>query len=46
MSWEKRMQELGDEEAFRNKLANPAMKIMHGDFDEYVRALLRKPSTS
>jgi hypothetical protein len=40
------MQELGDEDAFRNMLANPAMKIMHDDFDEYVRALLRNPSTS
>jgi hypothetical protein len=44
-SWEKRMQELGDENAFRNMLANPAMKIMHDDFEKYVRELLRKPST-
>ena len=44
-SWEKRMQQLGQEKAFRNMLANPAMKIMHDDFDRYVRELLRKPST-
>ena len=40
-SWEKRMVQLGDEQAFRAMLANPAMKIMHDDFDAYVRALLR-----
>jgi hypothetical protein len=43
-SWEKRMQQLGDEEAFRAMLANPAMKIMHDDFDAYVRALLQRRS--
>jgi hypothetical protein len=39
-SWEKRMVQLVDEETFRAMLANPAMKIMHDDFDAYVRALL------
>lgn len=43
-SWEKRMQQLGGEDAFRDMLANPAMKIMHDDFYEYVRALLGKPT--
>jgi hypothetical protein len=43
-SWEKRMAQLGDEESFRAMLANPAMKIMHDDFDTYVRTLIR-PST-
>ena len=43
-SWEKRMLQLGEEKAFRDMLANPSMKIMHDDFDEYVRALVRKPS--
>jgi hypothetical protein len=42
-SWEKRMQQLGKEQAFREMLANPSMKIMHDDFDEYVRVLLRNP---
>lgn len=41
-SWENRMVQLGEEEAFRAMLANPAMKIMHDDFDAYVRALLSK----
>ena len=40
-SWEKRMVELGDDESFRAMLANPSMKIMHDEFDVYVRALLR-----
>jgi len=43
-SWEKRMQQLGDEEAFRAMLANPAMKIMHDDFDSYMRGLLKRRS--
>lgn len=41
-SWEKRMWQLGREESFRRMLENPAMKIMHDDFDTYVRALLRR----
>lgn len=41
-SWEKRMVQLGEEEAFHKMLANPSMKIMHDDFDTYVRALLEK----
>jgi hypothetical protein len=41
-SWEKRMWQLGKDEAFRRMLENPAMKIMHDDFDMYVRALLRR----
>ena len=43
-SWEKRMQQLGDEQAFRAMLANPAMKIMHDDFDSYMRGLLQRRS--
>lgn len=39
-SWAKRMKQLGEEESFRSMLANPAMKIMHDDFDTYVRSLL------
>ena len=39
-SWQKRMVQLGREEAFRAMLRNPAMKIMHDDLDAYVRALL------
>lgn len=40
ISWERRMQQLIDEDAFRDMLANPAMKIMHDEFHEYVRGLL------
>jgi hypothetical protein len=43
-SWAKRMWQLGREESFRRMLDSPAMKIMHDDFDTYVRALLRGPS--
>jgi hypothetical protein len=39
-SWEKRMIQLRDEESFRAMLSNPAMKIMHDDFDVYLRSLL------
>jgi hypothetical protein len=43
-SWAKRMWQLGREESFRRMLDNPAMKIMHDDFDTYVRALIRAAS--
>jgi hypothetical protein len=42
-SWEKRIVQLAEDESFRDMLANPSMKIMHDDFDSYVRALLRRP---
>ena len=45
-SWEKRMVQLADEESFRNMLSNPSMKIMHDDFDSYVRELMRKATAS
>jgi hypothetical protein len=40
-SWARRMWEVGRERSFRKMLENPAMKIMHDDFDLYVRELLR-----
>lgn len=43
-SWERRMWQLGSEESFQKMLANPAMKIMHDDFDTYVRRLLNRPT--
>ena len=43
-SWERRMWQLGSEESFKKMLANPAMKIMHDDFDTYVRTLLARPT--
>lgn len=43
-SWAKRMWQVGREESFQRMLANPAMKIMHDDFDTYIRALVRAPT--
>ena len=42
-SWEVRMKQLGNEESFRRMLANPAMKIMHDDFDAYLRSIIQVP---
>jgi hypothetical protein len=39
LSWEKRMAQLTREQSFRRMLDSPAMKIMHDDFDAYLRAL-------
>ena len=44
-SWAKRMLQIGQEESFRRMIENPAMKIMHDDFEAYVRALLRSGSS-
>jgi len=40
-SWEKRMRQISQEKSFQRMLENPAMKIMHDDFDAYLRALVR-----
>ena len=40
-SWAKRMLQIGQEESFRRMIENPAMKIMHDDFDAYMRGVLR-----
>jgi hypothetical protein len=39
-SWASRMWEVGREPAFRNMIANPSTKIMHDEFDHYVKALI------
>ena len=39
-SWEKRMAQLTREASFRKMLESPAMKIMHDDFEAYIRSLL------
>jgi hypothetical protein len=39
-SWTVRMRQLAKEESFRRMLDNPSMKIMHDEFDEYVRKLV------
>lgn len=41
-SWSKRIRQLGGEESFQRMLATPSVKIMHDDFDAYVRKLLAK----
>ena len=40
-SWVKRMQQIAEEESFRKMIENPAMKIMHDEFDMYLRRLLK-----
>ena len=44
-SWTIRMWDIGQEQSFRSMIDNPAMKIMHDDFEAYVRALLRSGSS-
>lgn len=43
-SWAKRMWEVGQEDSFRRMIENPSMKIMHDDFESYVRQLLARPT--
>jgi hypothetical protein len=43
-SWATRMSQLGREESFQRMMTNPAMKIMHDDFDTYLRSLLGAPA--
>jgi len=45
-SWEKRMTQLMREESFRRMLQSPAMKIMHDDFEAYLRGLLGITATT
>ena len=45
-SWASRMWEVAQEESFRRMIENPAMKIMHDEFDRYVRRLIAAPSAS
>jgi hypothetical protein len=42
-SWARRMWQVGQEESFRKMIRNPAMKIMHDDFETYVTKLLNAP---
>jgi hypothetical protein len=39
-SWVTRMWDVAQEESFRRMIDNPAMKIMHDEFDTYVRRLI------
>jgi hypothetical protein len=39
-SWTRRMWEVSREKAFRDMIANPSTKIMHDEFDHYVKDLI------
>ena len=39
-SWTTRIWQLSREPAFRGMIDNPSMKIMHDDFDSYLRDLI------
>jgi len=43
-SWATRMWQIGQEPSFRRMIDNPSMKIMHDDFDRYVRQLIVQPA--
>lgn len=45
-SWVTRMQQISTEASFQRMVESPSMKIMHDEFDEYVRTLLRRPTSS
>jgi hypothetical protein len=40
-SWEKRMREIAAEDSFRKMMSNPSMKLLHDEFEAYVRELVR-----
>jgi hypothetical protein len=44
LSWKSRMWQIAQEKSFRGMIANPSMKIMHDEFDAFVRALTEMPS--
>ncbi len=39
-SWTTRMRQVAQEDSFRSMIENPAVKIMHDDFDKYMRRLV------
>ena len=38
------MWQVAQEDSFQRMIANPSMKIMHDEFDTYIRALVRAPT--
>ena len=42
-SWTTRMWEVAQEKSFRSMIDNPAMKIMHDEFDRYIHRLIDAP---
>jgi hypothetical protein len=45
LSWAKRMWQVSREDSFRRMIRNPSMKIMHDDFEAYVRDLVESPTS-
>ena len=43
-SWTSRMWQVAQEQSFRRMIDNPAMKIMHDEFDAFVRRLIEMPA--
>jgi len=43
-SWTSRMWQVAQEKSFQRMIGNPAMKIMHDDFDVFVRQLIELPA--
>jgi hypothetical protein len=43
-SWTSRMWEVAQEKSFRSMIRNPAMKILHDEFDTYIRRLIDLPA--
>ncbi len=43
-SWTSRMWQVGQEKSFRRMIDNPSMKIMHDEFDNFVRRLIDAPA--
>lgn len=41
LSWEKRMREIAAEPSFRKMMQKPSMKLLHDEFEAYVRELVR-----
>ena len=42
-SWTTRMREVAQEKSFRSMIDNPSVKIMHDEFDVFVRRLIDAP---
>jgi hypothetical protein len=41
-SWEKRMRKVAEEESFRRMVNRPSTKILHDDFERYIRQMVRE----
>jgi len=40
------MREIANEPSFRSMIDNPSMKIMHDEFDRYLRQLVDTPAST